>query len=143
MKIISFVVCDDIRNEAGNKNSFMGVYDDNIIFSVTPDNRNSWPKTIKLGFHARILADNIKPNSFEFNLEYNQKKTLLGKGELHFTEKINKIKIVVLSNFEFKKSGTMKFVFDFFDENNNIVETINPDYELTISESVKGNIIKQ
>lgn len=142
MKIISFVVCDDIRNEIGNKSSFMGVYDDNIIFKETPDKKDSWPKSIKLGIHARILTEEIKPDSFEFKLIYNENETLLGKGQLDFRDNKNKLKIIVISNFEFKKAGTMKFKFDFFDKEKNIVDTLNPNYELTISEFVKENDIK-
>ena len=57
MKLLNFIICDDIRNELGNKHSLMGVYDDSIEFQVTPDNQNTWPKSLKVGIYAKVKTE--------------------------------------------------------------------------------------
>jgi hypothetical protein len=67
------VLCDDIRDEAGNKRSLMGIYSDNIIFKSVPA---ALPKIclyialrgIKRDFksiHIRTRFPKTKSQSFE------------------------------------------------------------------------------
>jgi hypothetical protein len=143
MKIISFLVCDDIRNEVGNKYSLMGVYGDAIDFRVAPMNKDKWPKRMRLGFFVSMKREkNISEKnieSFSLNLDYNGKIKELGKGEFRPREhpKVNQINLVVISNnFEFHESGEIKFFLDFFDASNKLVEKITPDYSLRVSENI-------
>ncbi len=49
MKINSFIICDDIRSEVGNKKSLMGLYTKELVFSVTAEEAGVWPKDLVLG----------------------------------------------------------------------------------------------
>ena len=57
MKMLNFVVCDDVRNEMGGKYSIMGVYGNSIEFSVTPEKKDQWPKTMRTGFFITIQPE--------------------------------------------------------------------------------------
>jgi len=140
MKILAFLVCDDIRNEIGNKNSLIGVYDDRILFNVTPDRKNTWPKTMKIGIFAVIALEGKDPKKFSFKMKYNEKEQLLGGGEIRFKSddtKKHKFKVaMVYNNFPFDKPGKIKFTFEFFDKDGALIDSVSPTYELEVSELV-------
>jgi hypothetical protein len=60
MKLVQFIVCDDIRKETGNKFSLMGIYENAIEFRVTPDKKDKWPKTMRLGIYAKSVSIKTK-----------------------------------------------------------------------------------
>ena len=86
MKLQTFIVCDDIRNEIGQKHSLIGVYDDRILFNVTPDKKNTWPKQMKLGIFAKISFGELTPKSFSFKMKYNENDVPLGEGSINIKE---------------------------------------------------------
>ncbi len=67
------VLCDDIREEAGNKSSLMGVYSDNLIFKSVPATLPKICLYIALGgvkrqfqnIHVRTKLPKSEPHSFE------------------------------------------------------------------------------
>jgi hypothetical protein len=65
MKLLDFIVCDDIRQEMGNKPSLMGVYD-NIILPPSPEGDLKWPVALRLGFFIKFLMepDDVHPEAF-------------------------------------------------------------------------------
>jgi len=141
MKITNFLVCDDIRNEIGNKRSLMGIYDSSIEFRVTPENKSQWPKAMRLGIFARIKFENtdIKKgiSSFKLKIDYNGDIKEMGKGAFS-AEKVSMFHTaslaIVHNNFVFKEPGEIRFSLDFSDVKNNVIQTITPDYILKISE---------
>jgi len=60
MKLIDFIICDDIRTELGNKFSLMGIYEDAINFNVSANESGKWPKVIRIGFFIRIKTENYE-----------------------------------------------------------------------------------
>jgi len=54
MKLDALLVCDDIRQEVGGKQSLMGLYNDAIIFGANPEGLPAWPKLMKLSFFIRL-----------------------------------------------------------------------------------------
>lgn len=139
MKIQTFLVCDDIRNEIGNKHSLIGVYDERIIFNVTPDKKDSWPKTMKIGIFTKINIENDNPHSFIFKMQYNEKEQQIGTGSINKATgtKDNKITIAIIhNNFLFSQPGSIKFTFDFFDEDKNLIQSLSPEFNLKIQELV-------
>ncbi|MCK4796008.1 MAG: hypothetical protein KAT05_01435 [Spirochaetes bacterium] len=142
MKINSFIVCDDIRTEIGNKHSLIGVYDEVINFFVTPDKKNTWPKAMKLGFFIKISFDKDekgKISSFKFISDYNGSKKELGEGSIDSEKLIDlkKLKLaIVFNNFEFKEAGNIKFSFEFYKSNNDLYESITIDESIVIQETV-------
>ena len=139
MKLLNFLICEDIRNEVGNKNTLVGVMDDKLIFNVTPDNKNIWPKRMKLGFFMQIdLEDNI-PKLFTFKRIDDEEEQIIGNNNIKVSEKKmqNKITIAIVhSNFTLKKVGKISFKIEFSDEKGNILETIAPEYSLEILENI-------
>ena len=140
MKLQTFLVCDDIRNEIGNKHSIIGVYDDRILFNVTPDKKGTWPKQMKLGIFAKIIFENEFPISFTFSMKYNYKDELLGEGFINLKETSqNKfVAAIVHNNFLFDQPGKIKFTFTFFDESKVKIGSVSPDFELEVDELIIG-----
>ncbi len=140
MKIEYFFVCDDIRYELGNKHSIIGLYDDKIIFNVTSDQKDTWPKTMQLGVFSRINMEDDRPQSVDFKIKYNEKEKLLGKGlamakKQHRVDKVLTFAILFHS-FLFDEPGRIKFILDFFDDDKNLICSLSPDLELKVSEAV-------
>lgn len=58
MKILNYTVCDDIRQEVGNKLTLVGVYNDKIVFRSSPGTKEFlWPASLKLGFFVKLSVD--------------------------------------------------------------------------------------
>lgn len=141
MKIVSFLVCDDIRNEMGGKHSLMGVYGNSIEFHVTPENRNQWPKVMRMGVFASVnIGDDDRKKhitSFSLLIDYDGKKENIAKGNFR-PEDIpvsHSLNIAIIhNNFLFKEAGDVRFSLEFSDSKGRIIETIVPDYVLKISE---------
>jgi hypothetical protein len=137
MKIIDFIICDDIRREIGNKHTLVGVYDESIDFSVEKDYYKKWPKGIKLGFFIRIALLTMMPDEFSFNMIFEDKKTEMGRGKIKqdspISQRLNLI--IVHNNFLFQNAGEVKFQIDFFKNGTRIAELI-PDSKLLVRESL-------
>jgi hypothetical protein len=54
MKILDFVMCDDIRQEVGNKRTLVGVYDAIQINDVAPDKLDKAMGPYRIAFYFRI-----------------------------------------------------------------------------------------
>ncbi len=145
MEITNFLVCDDIRNEIGNKKSLMGIYDSSIEFQVTPENKSQWPRVKRLGIFARIKFEKTDMekgiSSFEFKLkiDYNGDIKEMGKG-VFYAEKVSMFHTanlaMVFDKFVFKEPGEIRFFLDFSNVKNDVIKTVTPDYILKISEKV-------
>ena len=142
MKLDTFVICDDIRTEIGNKHSLIGTYDDLINFNATPDKQNIWPKGMKLGFFIRIILDENDINdifSFKFITNYNSVKIELVQGIMD-NKRIEKSKritlAIVINNFKFVGPGEMDFQFDFYNENNELKTTLKIDKKIIVKETI-------
>jgi hypothetical protein len=137
MKLIDFILCDDIRMEMGNKSSLMGVYDATIEFFVTPDKKNTWPKKMRIGIYARLKAEGQKLDISRFELKsiFNGKESLIQKGLFNPPPDYKNINMAIIHNaFVFENEGTMKFVIYLYNDKEEIVDTIYPDYFLEIKE---------
>jgi hypothetical protein len=140
MKLIDLILCDDIRMEMGNKTSLMGVYDSSIEFYVSPDKKNTWPKKMKIGIFARLKAEDQKINisRFEFKSILNDKETLIQKGKFNFPPDYKTINMAIIHNaFVFENEGKMEFVLLFYNNKEEVVDTIYPDYTLEIKEIIR------
>ena len=72
MKLIDFIVCDDIRHEVGGKQTLVGVYSDRIVFQTnTPEAK--WPVSKSLGIVLRFKVDKSDPpfDGFDITLDLN------------------------------------------------------------------------
>jgi len=56
MKLLDFIICDDIRREEGGKFTLVGVYNDKVEFiSATPE-EVTWPRNKQIGVYCRLVG---------------------------------------------------------------------------------------
>jgi hypothetical protein len=128
MKLNCFLICDDIRNELGNKQSLIGVYDDVISFSVPQTDIGKWPKVIKLGIYIKLeFEKEAEKASFQrIKLEYsinNETVVLLDNSRpasLVTDPKGLNIGAVV-NQFVIKCPGQLSFHCIIYDKDNSII----------------------
>ena len=140
MKLLNFIICDDIRNEIGNKLSLMGIYDSSIEFSVTPDQKDRWPKSLRIGIFVKIkLEKNEEVNKFQMRKKSNDKEVELGGGPLNIPhdKKEKTINIVMINpNFIFEKPGNITFSIDFYDNSGGVIKSLSPDMTIEVKEKI-------
>lgn len=143
MELVNFIICDDIRNEVGNKHSLMGIYDEILEFYIKEENKNQWPKIMRLGVFARIKfnsEDNITDlGNFKLIMEQNGEKTILGLGNFpHDLMKTNlKLNIaIVIENFTFKAPGKLNFSYEIYNKNQQLLTLLKPNFTLNVSEKI-------
>lgn len=138
MKLIDFVLCDDIRYEMGNKVSLIGVYNDTIIFGEKTVADIKWPKAMKLGLYIRSLftENETFPNKFTVDISYNGKASLSVSGAIakqSVDEKGVLITVaVVADSFPFHGVGTVNFSIKYF-ENDKLIVEASPAYNLKVN----------
>jgi hypothetical protein len=80
------LICDDIRQEVGGKQSLMGLYNDAIIFGPAPEGIPVWPKLMRLGFFIRLSFnedDKIQEGTtFSFSFRRGDESVEIAKGPL-------------------------------------------------------------
>ena len=71
MNVVTFLLCEDIRQEVGNKLSLMGVYRDHVTLQNA-----RWPVAIRLGIFTRINleANEPTPDGFRVTLDLEGEK---------------------------------------------------------------------
>jgi hypothetical protein len=143
MKILDFIICDDIRREMGNKHSLIGMYDESIEFTVPPDKTNIWPKAIRIGLYIKIkVEDNEEISEIKMRMKFNDKEVVLGVEPLKVPKtkpKMNIINIVLINPaFVFEGQGSINFFFDIFDDSQKLVATLSPDVAIQITEKVQN-----
>ena len=74
MKLETVMICDDIRQELGGKQSLMGLYNDIILFEPVPAGAQAWPKLMKLAFFIRLTLDEKEsiPPGASFSFSYSR-----------------------------------------------------------------------
>lgn len=66
MKILDFIVCDDIRREIGDKLSLMGIYNDEILFTGVAV---TWPQALRMGIYVRFVVEQRDPLPDEMTMQ--------------------------------------------------------------------------
>jgi len=71
MKILDFVLCDDIRREEGKKSSLMGVYGDGITLTLPPGAMPTQGRQIglRLGIFVRVALEDEDSLPDRFNIQ--------------------------------------------------------------------------
>jgi hypothetical protein len=131
MKILNFIVCDDIRQELGNKNTLIGVYD-NLVIQKVPNANTVVPAAIKLSFFIRLEMgkdDSVFPDTFRFEALCNS--TVINHAEGGF--KIEnaptcKIQLAVLFSIFIIPQDAKQIDFNIsFNKDKKTVYTLTPD----------------
>jgi hypothetical protein len=142
MKIEALILCDDIRQEAGNKSSLMGIYDDEIQFTPIPG-LPSWPKGMRLAFYIKISFNSEeeikKITSFNLKTRFNETENLLVTGDIPSVNllKTKRMKIAFIhNNFIFQNKGNLEIILEFLDGNKICIERISHHELIKISERI-------
>lgn len=112
MRLLDFVICDDVRQELGNKLSLMGVYTGTYII---PANMVKWPFPTRFGFFIRLLLQGEQPgHDFEFHVMRLGETKVKLEGSIQNMEPEKPITIHFnLSPFFIKEAGTLDFELRF------------------------------
>jgi hypothetical protein len=131
MKLKDFIICDDIRTEANNKFSLMGVYNDALNFSVPKKNTDKWPKVVHLGFFIRLDIESIEElkSIGKFVLEATINKKINFQAEQIFDEIIHEnhplhqmVISVVFDQVNIYSTGEMELSLSVYNKNNGLIE---------------------
>ena len=145
MKINSFIICDDIRSEVGNKKSLMGIYTKELLFSVTAEEAGVWPKDLVLGMMLDFsISAELKKKAHKFKVMYsiNDVENALGEGEFKFppderdSEGDFQMTIFAKSQYRFESCGKLSHCVKIFDVSGNEIVQASPTTELLIKEHV-------
>ena len=145
MKINSFIICDDIRSEVGNKKSLMGIYTKELSFSVTAEEVGVWPKDLILGMMLDFsISTEIKKKAHTFKVMYsvNDVEKVLGQGAFDFPpdgreqESDFQMTIFAKSQYSFESCGKLSHCVKIFDVSENEIAQVSPMTELLIKENV-------
>lgn len=142
MKLIDFIICDDIRTEVGNKHSLVGVYSDAINFNVSSKESGKWPKVMKIGFFIRIKVENdekAKINKFKLNINYNEKNKTMAEGVINLEAEKNTQGIllaIIFNQFIFESLGLMSVSLELTDKDGSVINNFEMPEKIKISENI-------
>jgi hypothetical protein len=137
LKIIDFIVCEDIRNEVGNKVTLIGVYDQQLNMLALPNpSEEKWPKPVRLAFFIRIKVsdgDTI-PDTFKLQFFQDGKEVTPIQQNIGMPPKnVALVNIgLVFNNFRIFKIGKMNFQLTLLKDGKVIFE-VSPEYVLNIA----------
>ena len=57
MKILDYILCEDIREEVGRKLTLVGTFHDQIVFHQTKDHQVKWPVTLRLAIYLKVMFE--------------------------------------------------------------------------------------
>jgi len=131
MKLIDFIICDDIRTELNNKFSLMGVYNDAFNLFVPNEVVDKWPKSLHLGFFIRLDIESIEElkNIEKFVLEAKINDKINFKAEQIFDKEINEnhplkkmVLSVVFDQVNINSVGKMELSLSIYNKNDELTE---------------------
>jgi len=120
MKIETAILCENIRQEIGNKLSLMGVYDSSIIFKVKE--ANVWPKKKSIALYAKLKAeedeDLSKISIIKVVARQDDYEKIITQLEFDKSIEIRNIRLVLeFDPLVFPKTGLLIFSLIFADNN--------------------------
>jgi hypothetical protein len=127
MRLLDFLVADDIRQELGNKTSVMGIFNNAISLNVPTDFK--WPFPLRLGLYIRILSDDTDeiPNRFQLKISLDGKVIAEFKGNLKTKEQAKLITLQLSANpLPIPALGVLNFQLELLKENVVISSFTNP-----------------
>ncbi|MCP4714554.1 MAG: hypothetical protein GY868_05500 [Deltaproteobacteria bacterium] len=144
MKIIDFIVCDDIRQEVGGKVTLVGVYADRLMVQAPEEQDTTWPLRLKLGFFMRLYNEDqaIEADSFELEVLYNGDTVLQKiKGRMAVSPDKRLINIYFVNNrFSIPGEGDLDLRLVFRKEGRKVLE-ISPDVPFKINPPMEKHVV--
>lgn len=136
MKIVDFIICDDIRVEINGKHTLVGAYGDSINFTIPKGADDIWPKALKLAFFIRVFVENndVLPDEFSLFCSFMGNEVELSPDRIKI-DAIPETKlltfILIYNNFAFKDQGERTFKLVFY-QKGEAINTLSPSYNLTV-----------
>jgi len=144
MKLVDFIVCDDIRQEVGGKVTLVGVYEDRLMINAPDPDAVRWPVKLKLGFFIRLLNDGSAPAMDNFDLQVQcDKKTICRlSGPLKIKKQRGLMNLFfVNSAVRFPSEGTLSVTL-LFKKSDDVVYEIKPDLNIKVAVAAAGKAKK-
>ncbi len=144
MKLIDFIICDDIRKEDNGKTILIGVYSDRMIFQIDPPG-SKWPLQKRLSLYFRLKKEIGDPEFDGFDLtidlktQKSEKPHLLAEINGTITGSSTPESLVILEfsiPFVFIGPGKMVVAVK-IKKAGKVVSVLNPDYEMEIEETTE------
>ncbi|MFO7748544.1 MAG: hypothetical protein R6V54_00475 [Desulfobacteraceae bacterium] len=144
MKVLNFLFCDDIRPEIGNKFSLMGLYNEAINFNVSPDQKNQWPKSTRIGIYAQLKFEKGEEDSkiryIAIVIKQNDKEQTILEAPMHQvqanTEKHGIVIQALFEKFKFDGPGNVEFTLIFKGEDKQELYRVSPSLKMAVQETV-------
>lgn len=137
MRLLDFLVCDDIRHEYGNKITLVGLYNEVIELQGSGGADIQWPLMFRLGVYVRLLpeARDLEINNFELDFLFEGKMHSKAQGQVIIKEAGRSLLITLIANpFPVPQPGLLTFVLRFKNKETMICE-IRPDLPVRISQN--------
>lgn len=125
MKIQDFLICDDIRQEVGNKFSLMGIYDSDIKIQARAPESLAWPLGINLALFGRFQMESTDPifDSFEIQVQHNKHEVAKVQANLTSVSRDNPITLNTrMPGFPLPGPGELTFYVKFNQGGSTVIE---------------------
>lgn len=124
MQIKSFIICEDIRREIGNKSSLMGVLGDSLIFEGVGS--SEWPKLTNLAAFIQISLEDVVPSCFSVKITLEGEEVANIKSNIEVAEGTRYLNIpITMYGFPLKSAGTLVFDLKLERQGGLLLEAIN------------------
>lgn len=108
MQIKSFIICEDIRREVGNKSSLMGILGDSLSFEGLGS--NEWPKIINLSAFIQISLEDVIPSDFSLKITLEGEEVAHIKSDIEVAEGTRYLNLpITMYGFPLKSKGMLVF----------------------------------
>lgn len=123
MKLIDFIIAEDIRFEAGNKFSIMGIYSEEIRITLPEDVQ--WPLLFRFGIFIRLEleASDVIPSRFVLNVNHNNNNIAQLSGEIELKDRVQTLTLpLVINPFPMPGFGTIQFNLEMHKDEKKLIE---------------------
>ena len=134
MKLIDFIICDDIRFETNGKHTLVGAFSD-INVPYKKGTKKPINVLLKLGFFIRCMVDSseTKPENFKLEVLHNTKGQLQPfEGSLSIPEDVKFMNLVLVTNYVIPDEGRISFTL-LLSKDGKVIDTIKPEYTFGIN----------
>jgi hypothetical protein len=134
LKLLDFIICDDIRHEIGNKITLVGIYDDAInVSGVVPEPQKAL--RLKLGFYIRFQKEKNDPefDQFELTIRHNEREIGRALGSVSLADPTKNIVLALaLDPILVPGPGQLQFSLRFLKETKPVSE-LNAPYPFKVN----------
>lgn len=125
MRILDFIISDDVRQEIGNKISVMGIYTDDLILAAPPQ---KWPVPFRIGVFVRVFIEetDISPNSFTLQITQEDKNVARMEGDIKVHEKSRYLTLpLIIFPLPIPGPGVLQFELALLNNDQKLLEELN------------------